>query len=68
MRWTSRLKRRGGRGSIEASRARQFRLLNRARLRVDLKETAEISFAWLLEHPLRCLSVDEEAFYAGAVP
>jgi hypothetical protein len=56
----------GGLENIQAARARQLPHLNRARQRIDLRDAAEATFKWLIENPLRYLSVDEEAFYAAA--
>ena len=67
MRWTSRLRRRGGAAAIAETRARQMQLLNRAKKRVDLAKPADDNLGWLLEHPLRTLNADEEAFYQEAI-
>ena len=67
MMWTSRLRRHGGLQNIQATRARQEALLNRARARCPreckARETKLRELAgWMIDHPLRTLNGFEERF------
>jgi len=60
MRWTSRLRRWGGRANIGVARGRQFALLQAVSPLGWRRPLAEQDLAWLQGNPLRVLSLSEE--------